>query len=244
MIWLALAEAAVIVVLGLVVLALAHSYGGLAARVEGLTARGSAAAGARSSGGTATSRAPIRDLEATLLDGGAAVVAVAGAPRHTLLAFLSATCATCQRLWEGASDAVRSVLPDDVRLVIVAKDPEHESPAELEGCAAGLQDVDVVRSTVLWRSLEVPGAPYFVLLDRADGSVAGEGTARTWPQVADLMSLSGRDDRAGDGPRRSGDRIGRGQLREADVDRVLATAGIHPGDPSLYPEPAGEVPAR
>ena len=241
MIWLALAEAAVIVVLGLVVLALAHSYGGLAARVEALTPGAPAAAGARVTGGTTTDRAPIRDLEATLLDGGAVVVAVAGAPRHTLLAFLSATCATCQRLWDGASDAVTSVLPGDVRLVIVAKGPEHESPAELERCAGGLRDVDVVRSTALWVALEVPGAPYFVLLDRADGTVAGEGTARTWPQATDLMSLSARDDRAGDVPRRSGDRSGRGRLREADVDRVLATSGIHPGDPSLYPEPAAEV---
>jgi hypothetical protein len=49
--------------------------------------------------------------------------------------------------------------------------------------------------------------------------VIGEGTAATWPQVRNLMAQAVADS---DDPR--------------TVDRELRTAGIEPGDPSLYPE--------
>jgi hypothetical protein len=75
----------------------------------------------------------------------------------------------------------------------------------------------------------VPGAPYFIYVDGFHGSIAGEGSARSWQQISSLIvdatadreMLSQLDDRVG---------------RE---DSALAAAGIGPGHPSLY-DPAYE----
>jgi hypothetical protein len=74
-------------------------------------------------------------------------------------------------------------------------------------------------STATWEAYQVPGAPYFVLIDGPTARVIGEGTAATWPQVRNLMTQAVADR---DEPR--------------TVNRALRSAGIEPGDPSLYPE--------
>jgi hypothetical protein len=94
-------------------------------------------------------------------------------------------------------------------------------------------------SSGAWSDFNVPGSPYFVLVDGASGSVRGEGTALSWPRVVDLAAVATGDDRLADDiahdPRKpTGD-----LRRESEVDRVLLDAGILPGDPSLYPGRTG-----
>ncbi|HEX2849346.1 MAG TPA: hypothetical protein VHN98_02280 [Acidimicrobiales bacterium] len=148
----------------------------------------------------------------------------------TLLAFLSAGCSTCQGLWDQLRDGEGPDLPDRARLVVVTLSPGEESVSRLERIAP--RDVLVVMSSDAWRDYAVPGAPYFIWVSGADRSVKGEGSARSWREVASLLR-----DAHGDA-RRAG---GRGRAREHDVDSELAAAGILPGDPRLYHDRADSL---
>ncbi|HEY2667148.1 MAG TPA: hypothetical protein VGK51_09940 [Actinomycetota bacterium] len=145
-----------------------------------------------------------------------------GAGVDTLLGFLSGGCSVCGELWAGAP-AGESALPDRTRLVVVTASPDRESPSRVRRLAG--PGVTVVMSTDTWEDYRVPAAPYFVLVD-GNGRIAGEGSARSWDQVASLMGTASDDAeaarQASKGP------------REDRVDDELAAAGILPGDPRLY----------
>ena len=77
-------------------------------------------------------------------------------------------------------------------------------------------------SSEAYEAYDVPGAPYFVLVD---GSVRGEGVATTWDALESLLTdaiADARDQAAG-------------SARADRIEARLAAAGIAPGDPSLYP---------
>jgi hypothetical protein len=181
--------------------------------------------------------------------GDAVAVAPASGDGLTLLAFLSAGCGTCGTFWSALSDPRRSGFPDGVRTVVVTKGPELESPAAVAGLApAGLL---VVMSSAAWTDYEVPGSPFFVLVDAERGRRVGEGVANQPAQVAELVRravLDARhaDDTAGGAGRRSrrrapdGDRLD-GPGRERANDRELLAAGVRPGDPSLYPTSVADL---
>jgi hypothetical protein len=233
-IWVVIAEALLVVVLGVFVLALIHSYAGLVAKVEEsslVTPRRGADRTPQQRSAAASS--PASQVTGVTPLGDGVVLPLVGVDHDTLLAFLTSTCTSCQRLWSELVDADGSVLPSQLRLVVVPKGPDQESPAAI--LAAAPDSVDVVMSSVAWSDFKVPGSPYFVLVDGASGSVRGEGTALSWPRVVDLAAVATGDDRLADGiahdPRKpTGD-----LRREAEVDRLLLDAGILPGDPSLYP---------
>jgi hypothetical protein len=162
---------------------------------------------------------PAYDVSGATPDGDAVALGLVGAPEPTLLAFLSSGCATCASFWSAlAADAV----PGGARVVIVAKDAAEESPSRLRELAPA--SVPVVLSTQAWEDYAVPASPYFVLVDGPAGRVVGEGSATTWPQVADLI-------------RQADDDAGSGGTREARDDADLLAAGIGPGHPSLYAQP-------
>ncbi|HEV3212238.1 MAG TPA: hypothetical protein VGZ03_02465 [Acidimicrobiales bacterium] len=236
MIWLVALEAAAIGVLTLVVVALAHSYAGLAARVEE----------------TASPRHPahvdaphamipphrgdepttgVRDLLGATPAGERVLLSLAPTSRDTLLAFLTTSCASCRGLWDELTLAHPSVIPPEVRLVIVSKGEDRESPSQVAALADGIGDVDVVMSSEAWADFDVPGSPYFVLVGRERGDVLGQGTARTWDQVMGLIGVAAGDERVAARTRKSR----RDRRQELDVDRVLLEAGVRPGDASLYP---------
>jgi hypothetical protein len=128
-------------------------------------------------------------IAGTTLDGEAIAVSLAG-PSDTLIAFLSSGCAGCQVFWREFSDTSLSV-PGSARLVVVTKDAEEES-------VSALRSVTPVRlthvlSSQCWADFDVPGSPYFAYVDSA-GRLIGEGTAGTWPHVANLLrqALAGR----------------------------------------------------
>jgi hypothetical protein len=162
-------------------------------------------------------------------------VGVAGAAHHTLLAFLSSGCMTCAEFWALFDDDHLAV-PAGARLVIVTKDAAHESASRIAGLAPATRPV--VMSTEAWDAYEVPVVPFFVLVDGPQGRVVGSGAAATWEQVASLINQANAD--AGGTPVELGGRAGGARRRDtgADVDAELLRAGIHPGHPSLHPEPA------
>lgn len=179
------------------------------------------------------------DLEGVSPAGESLVVAMEASPR-TLLAFLSTGCTSCARFWEElAQPASRQALPAGTRVVIVTKGPEWESPdAILRKAPPG---ITVVMSTQAWGDYEVPGSPYFALVDGASGRRIGEGVGQQWPQVVDLVNRADGDaqppaSRPPVGSQSRAAAVGlNGAEREAANDAKLLAAGITPGHPSLYP---------
>jgi len=138
----------------------------------------------------------------------------------TLLAFLTTGCSSCAGFWETLGE---QRLPPGVQTVIVTKGSERERRGRLRELAP--DGVPVVMSTEAWEDYEVPGAPYFVLVD---GVVRGEGVATTWQALASLVSDAIEDEDDGAAART-------GAQRARRIDETLAAAGIGPDHPSLYP---------
>ncbi|MCU1673229.1 MAG: hypothetical protein JWN77_1342 [Frankiales bacterium] len=155
-------------------------------------------------------------LLGSTLDGEDVAIPLRGS-RATLLAFLSSGCTTCKGFWTAFGERGLQV-PADARLVVVTRDLAEESPSKLTQLAPA--DVPVVASTLVWDGLDVPGSPYFVLVDPT-GRVVGEGSGSNWPQVADLLGQAHADS-------------GSTSQRRARDEAALRSAGIEPGHPSLY----------
>jgi hypothetical protein len=178
------------------------------------------------------------DLAGVSLAGDAVHVGVAGTDHATLVAFLSSGCLTCAGFWDAFRRPDTLGLRDGVRPVIVTRSPDEESPSRLQPLVPS--GIPVVMSSAAWDDYNVPGSPYFVLVD-GDRGVVGEGAAAEWSQVASLLAQALDDARPGRaaaagvvaGPN---PRLARADAdREARADAELAAAGIHPGHPSLHP---------
>ncbi|HEY4929526.1 MAG TPA: hypothetical protein VIH95_10285 [Acidimicrobiales bacterium] len=166
--------------------------------------------------------------------GDAQAVAPATDGALTLLAFLSTGCASCAGFWDAFRQPERLGLPAGTRLVVVTKGPEREIPGEVAALAA--PGLVVVMSSDAWTDYEVPGSPFFVLVDGTAGCRVGEGVANHFSQVAELVRRAEVDAAAFTLGRRAGRDVGiDGPARESANDRELLDAGIRPGDPSLYP---------
>jgi len=171
--------------------------------------------------------------------GDARAVAVDNSDDFTLLGFLSSGCTGCAAFWDALQDPGRLQLPDRTRVVIVTKGPDREIPAEVQAKATGR--VPVVMSTQAWLDYQVPGSPFFVLVDGATGRKVGQGVASQVAQLTELVRRAEHDRGHGGGTRGRGDTSLAGPAREAAADEVLAAAGILPGDPSLYPRTLDDV---
>jgi hypothetical protein len=175
------------------------------------------------------------DVVGTTPDGEAVAIAVGDRRHDTIVAFLSSGCDTCVGFWDAFAQSDSPSLPDGARLVVVTKGPEAESLARVRDLSA--PGLTVVMSSTAWGDYNVPVAPYFVWVDGASGKVVGEGAAGTWDRLLDLLGQAAADAKAmARGPNARADASGRDTGPR--VDRDLASAGIHPGHPSLYPEPA------
>ena len=166
--------------------------------------------------------------------GDARAFAPANSERLTLLAFLSSGCTSCAGFWRALQQPEELELPQGARVVIVTKGPELEITAQVLAMSTG--QVPVIMSTEAWHDYQVPGSPFFVLIDGASGRKVGQGVAGQVSQLVELVHRARIDDRASrvesglDGPE-----------REAAADQVLRTAGIHPGHASLYPRTLDDV---
>lgn len=180
----------------------------------------------------ATGSAAAHDIVGETPAGEAAAFGVVGAPQNTLLAFLSSGCLTCKDFWQAVGRFDELQLPPNTRLLVVTKDADAESVSSIVSLSPA--DVPVVMSTEAWERYEIPGAPYFILVDGAAGRVVGEGTASRWDQVQSLIAQA-----TGDAALHAERLVGRGEAdRRERVDAELLDAGIGPGHPSLYPERA------
>ncbi|MDQ3877258.1 MAG: hypothetical protein M3290_02745 [Actinomycetota bacterium] len=169
--------------------------------------------------------APAPDISGETPDRGSLGLSMIGA--DTLVAFLSSGCTTCRGFWDALKAGTATGL-HDVRLVIVTRDASLESPTKIEELAP--RDIPVVMSSTAWDDYEVPMSPYFVLVNGATGTIAGEGTAQTWPQVLSLVRDALADERhaAPGGP------SAEPENRPGRADTELLAAGIGPDHPSLY----------
>ncbi len=159
-----------------------------------------------------------------------------GASTPTLLAFLTTGCTTCAAFWETLGD---DRLPDGIQTVIVAHGAEREQPSRLRKLAP--DGVSVLMSSPAWDDYEVPGSPYFVLVD---GEIQGEGVATSWHALSSLVGDAIEDQRIASGlptGPSSGSPTGpsSGPSSARSVDETLAAAGIGPDHPSLYPADPG-----
>ncbi len=182
--------------------------------------------------------------------GDARAISVTNSDGLTLLAFLSSGCASCTGFWQALQRPGLLDLPGRSRAVIVTKGPDREVPSEVRAMADGR--IPVVMSTDAWVDYQVPGSPFFVLVDGATGTKVGQGVASHVGQLAELVRRAEHDRAAHAAPDSdSGSGSGRdrpsanggldGPAREAAADEVLRAAGIQPGDPSLYPRTLEDV---
>ena len=186
------------------------------------------------------------DIVGTVPGGGPVSVSVGGAD-HTLLAFLSSGCRTCGTFWSEFKSPVLDLGGEVTRLVIVAQDLAHDSESRLVELAPN--GVRTVCSTAAWEAYGIPGSPYFVLIDGRNRRVVGSGTATNWLQVRRLLAQAIGDAKSS-GAKSSGAKSSgvhssgvhsSGAHSNNGVDAELATFGIGPGHPSLYP-PEGAAP--
>jgi hypothetical protein len=147
--------------------------------------------------------------------------------RPTLLAFLTSGCSTCEGFWDSLDEPR---LPEGLQTVIVTHGSERERPSKLRSLSPAR--VPVVMSSQAWSDYQVPGSPYFVLVD---GVIRGEGVAGTWDALASLVGDAIEDQREAEG-------MDPGTRRARRVEETLAAAGIGPEHPSLYP--GGQGPER
>jgi len=176
------------------------------------------------------------DVVGTTPDGETVAIAVGLRDHDTVVAFLSSGCDTCVGFWDAFARSEGPALPQGARLVVVTKGPEAESIARVRSLAA--PGLSVVMSSTAWGDYNVPVAPYFVWVDGPSGRIVGEGAAGTWAHLLDLLGQAAADAKVmAQGPRARVDTSGRDTGPR--VDRDLASAGIHPGHASLYPERLG-----
>ncbi len=171
--------------------------------------------------------------------GDARAVAVDNSDHLTLLGFLSSGCTSCAAFWDALQEPGRLQLPDHTRVVIVTKGPDREVPSEVRSRTTG--PIPVVMSTDAWVDYQVPGSPFFVLVDGATGRKVGQGVASHVGQLAELVRRAEHDRGSVDNGRGRGESALDGPGREAAADEVLRAAGILPGDPSLYPRTLDDV---
>ena len=237
-------ESVVLVLLTFVVIGLLRSHGEILRRLHALGAGldpdgDEAAAVLRPRGDLPREGAglgPAADLAGAGLRDDAVNIPVLGVRHQTLLAFLSSGCLTCRGFWDAFERPETLGLPAHIRLVVVTKDPAEESVHTLRELAP--RDLAVVMSSAAWEQYDVPGSPYFALVDGSAGRVIGEGTGSSWQQVQSLLAHA-----AGDEATRSVSIGGGAAATEARIDLELLANGIGPGDPRLY-RTADELTAR
>src|SRR3984957_12895155 len=117
--------------------------------------------------------------------GDARAVSVDNSDRLTLLGFLSSGCHSCAGFWEALQQPDHLGLPGGTRVVIVTKGPELEITPQVRALTSG--KVPVLMSTEAWHDYQVPGSPFFVLVDGTSGQKIGQGVASQVDQLVDLV---------------------------------------------------------
>jgi hypothetical protein len=112
------------------------------------------------------------DVVGVTPDGQRVRIELEGAVEPALLLFLSSGCQVCQDLWLGITE-LRSAIPDDLRVAVITRGPESESPVAVGALAP--PGLEVVMSTRAYADYRVAGPPFLVVV--AGGVVKTEGVA-------------------------------------------------------------------
>jgi hypothetical protein len=171
------------------------------------------------------------DIAGVNPDGEPVVVSATVGSDPLLIAFLSTSCSSCIVFWENLDRPTQIFGDRRHRILITTLGESEESPTRAQSLARG--EADVVMSTQAWQDYEVPGAPYFVVVDPREG-VIGQGSASTFESLEQFL-VDSTNDRLWDRARRLGRRVDADDAQM--MDEELRRAGIEPGDKSLYPEP-------
>ena len=227
---------AVLLVIALVyIVALLRSHADILRRLAALEERAGAgapvapaeAAAAPVGGGEVTTAGPING---TTLHGDSVTLSFGPGSPITLIAFLTSGCTSCAPLWAGLHEA-RDLGALAQRVTVITHDPARESPTRLARLAPP-GGTEVIMSSAAWTDYAVPGSPHFVLTDGA-GGILGRGSALSWSQLETMVA-----DARADAQRAMGDARTTGERAERS-ENALASAGIGPGHPSLYPTGSG-----
>ena len=156
--------------------------------------------------------------------GETALVAVVGAAHPTLLAFLSSGCQTCADFWNAFGDGIDLSLDGrEVRVVVVTKDADEESPGSIAELAP--PDVTTVMSSAAYADYGIAVSPYFVLTEAHSGRIVGEGAARSFGQLAGLLERAVADGGSGLSATRTRRELLNGSARQRTMDRTDPSAG-------------------
>jgi len=227
---------AVLLVIALVyIVALLRSHADILRRLAALEERAGAgapvapddAAAAPVGGGEVTTAGQING---TTLHGDSVTLSFGPGSPITLIAFLTSGCTSCAPLWAGLHEA-RDLGALAQRVTVITHDPARESPTRLERLAPP-GGTEVIMSSAAWADYAVPGSPHFVLTDGA-GGILGRGSALSWSQLETMVA-----DARADAQRALGDARTTAE-RAQRSENALASAGIGPGHPSLYPTGSG-----
>lgn len=176
---LVVAEAVVIVLLGILVIGL------LRRNSEILREMQDAAERAPEPWGTGTAA---RDIAGMGLNGKVVGIRVRDGNRPTLLAFMSTTCATCNHFWRrfGEDEALATL--GDTRLIIVTYGSDREQPANVAEVAPAA--IPLVMSSIAWQTYAISGSPYFVMISGETGLITAKDSASNWDGLLDLIGLA------------------------------------------------------
>jgi hypothetical protein len=108
-----------------------------------------------------------------------------------LLAFLHIHCDGCQEFWRGFRDDSKPELPSSMSAVVLTKGPGSVSADEVRQAASRVTRVPVIMGDEAWADYRVTGYPFFVLVDPASGTVAGETVGFGWSDVISMVRSSG-----------------------------------------------------
>lgn len=233
-----IALAVVVGLLGILVVGLLRSHADILRRLESIGAglEGGAHDHDVSSQITLTRKSGAlvadRRISGITPDGESVALSLSAGEDPTLLAFLSTTCSSCTPFWDGLESSAMRFDGHRHRVVVVTLGESEESPTRAQSLAR--PGVDVVMSSSAWSEFEVPGAPYFILLEPGTSRIIGEGSAMTYESLTEFLTDATND--------QEWDlRVGGGVAsEESRIDSDLKEAGILPGDPRLYPK-RGEI---
>ncbi|MEX1094239.1 MAG: hypothetical protein WEF28_13945 [Acidimicrobiia bacterium] len=235
---LVIALAVVVGLLALLVVGLLRSHAEILRKLDSLGAGVEIAGGGhvhedqlKLSPGPRAAQGATPDLIGVNPDGEPVAVSTSVGTEPLLVAFLSTTCSSCTVFWENLDGSERYFGGIRHRVVIATLGADEESPTRAQSLVRG--QADVVMTSQGWADFEVPGAPYFAVIDPARG-IVGEGSATTYQALEEFL-VDSTNDSKWDRRRAQKDRTG--IERESRIDEELRAAGIEPGDPRLYPEP-------
>ena len=160
--------------------------------------------------------------------GGPTKISVTGVDGLILLAFLSSGCRTCEKFWAAFAEPDLQLPDARIRLVVIGQDPGHDSESAFADLVP--PGVKAVLSSSAWQDYDVPGSPYFTLVDGTDGQLVGAGTAGDWEQMSGILQRA-----LGNYIRKVEAHPGHasGQARARRADEALLAAGIGPDHPRV-----------